>query len=366
MKNLLFQFLVLLPLAIVSSTAGALFIYGIYFLTQYGITGVTTISLFGIEGGVSGQGALILVIGGAILLAALWLIDFKVRGITGAGWIIFDLIIAPLRLFFQWCAIMSAFGAILHRNSKYISTKNFPDTTFGANLSSVLFNYYNANSYAESKEKKAKKEADVDETPKSKKRFGETHIKVRNILMQLFVLLPLTGILLLLWYNIINPIIEVPKGGLWDILVPILWFIALIFISMIVTQLKGHEIAGDYWEKDFRYKRSTEYGTVYDNEEHEYDPDIEDWELRDHSTSESWKKTKGGWTTYIRPITILCIIFSPILVFFQVISLLIAIFSNPYKGRLFSWYGDVNWDYCNCKFLQKLLHFFFGFVILKY
>ena len=391
MGNFWFQLLALFPLAAISSAIGYCFIYAIYYLATYDFNITVQINFFGFVGDANGLGIVILLIGSTILMAVMWLIDFKIRAIDDWGWRVFDFILLPIRAYLQFISIIMSVVAVF--SSGIESGREFSDDSFGASLCSILFNfvpdgsfsfrmprrsrrnkysYVHSNSYQTIDERKKeikqkRKEERKKEREKVKKRFGEEGIKSRNILMQVFALLPATAVLCFLSVYIITqimgtPIIPIPKDSIWEVLAPILCGIGILFFAMLVAQLKGHEPAGDYWDKYFRFKKDG----AYRDEEQDYDPEVDDLELTDKSTGKKWKKVRGGWTTYIRPITLFCILFSPVLVGFQFVSLLIAIFTNPYKGRLFSWYGEIDWDYCSLKVLQKIMHFFFGFVILDY
>lgn len=133
---------------------------------------------------------------------------------------------------------------------------------------------------------------------------------------------------------------------------------------MASTKLRGHEATGEYYERYHVYERRLT---------------APEWEPRDRlrergrgrrgggrsAASLHAQKTRGGRTEYLRPATVFCFFSSFFLVAFQIVSIFIALFTDPKRGRVFSWYGEPPYELCDYVFPQKIMHFYLGFVVIS-
>ena len=174
-------------------------------------------------------------------------------------------------------------------------------------------------------------------------------MRFKNLLMQLFVISPLTTVMGLCTFMVFFPFLPIGKSAWEDmnggalIFTLIICFAVAIGISKILLKIKGKSVETTYWESEFKYELRHDYGDNY-----------------------SLHQTKGGWTTSTKLSVFIYALFSPILVLTRFISIIFAFISLSKKSRFFSWYGPFNYSAANLKAipLQKLLHFLFDFVIV--
>ncbi len=332
-KNILMQIFVLLPIAAIESAASLTIVFFIvsFFQPDYDM-GIVMPIVF-----------LVICLG---ILVGMFFLEKKIRDFDELGFSIFFIVTMPIRIVIQLLSvifsIISIFWDIIDSDYEYCGD------TVGETVTYVLLGCT----------------FDVDRRDKPE-RFGEKDIRLRNILMQLFVLLPVAAaqffLSLLAFHflgNVSSPDAD-PLTFLWLFLI----LLGLILLSTISTALRGHEATGEYY--DDKYVYSHKDGSPYLSDE-EFDEQFRNGVARGDPEIEGYKRERGGWTMFFRPVTILCFFSSCFLVFTQVLSILIAPFINPYKGRVFAWYGEVDYSRCDHPFLQRLLHFYLGFVIFNY
>lgn len=75
-------------------------------------------------------------------------------------------------------------------------------------------------------------------------------------------------------------------------------------------------------------------------------------------------QTKGGWTKVTKGIVFVYLIISPIFIVTQFITVVFA-FIGLGKNKIFSYYGPISFDGLSNITLQKILHFLFGFVVVR-
>lgn len=84
--------------------------------------------------------------------------------------------------------------------------------------------------------------------------------------------------------------------------------------------------------------------------------------LTDKSREQGWKKVSGGYESHFTVEMIATVVFSPILFFTYLIGVFAAILSC-YISKIHSCIGAVDYDDLPMPTLQRVIHFFFGFVI---
>lgn len=213
-------------------------------------------------------------------------------------------------------------------------------------------------------------------------RFGKDAIKSKNIAVQALVLLPLTGAQLWLWTYIV--LLSESDNSDKSILIELLCVVGIFILSIINAKIRGHSASYEYYNTHRQYSKgltnTVDVDMPYTKEEVErmendqysddftrYDMEANERDVDERMRKAGYKKLSGGWSVGISFATICCFLLSPVMVFFQAISLLIAIVTNPYRGIIYSWFGfDDAFKYCHAKVLQVILHFFFGFIILPF
>lgn len=180
-------------------------------------------------------------------------------------------------------------------------------------------------------------------------------MKIKNLLMQLFILTPLSLIQSFLGFMIIlTPIAAYQQcsseslepsdlSGLYMLFMAWIFLFVLFIVCKIILRIKGHAVEYEYWDEEFVFSAD------YDVEKHKI------YNVR---------KEKGGWTTANTPIVFLMVFISPVAFLFQLIALLFA-FIGLGNNRIFSYYGQAPYQYCKVPILQAILHFLFNFVVIS-
>lgn len=174
-------------------------------------------------------------------------------------------------------------------------------------------------------------------------------MKIKNLLMQMFIISPLTTIMGVCTFCVVMPFLSIGVS-IWEemnvgavIFMIILMFALAIGISKILLKIKGKAVEVTYWDSNFEYEVRHEYDNQY-----------------------SLHKTKGGLTTSTKFSVILYAICAPILIVTRFIAIIFAFVSLGRNSRIFSYYGGINYYDAGLKLipLQKMLHFLFDFVII--
>lgn len=166
-------------------------------------------------------------------------------------------------------------------------------------------------------------------------------MKIKNLLMQWFVLTPLTVIQSLCGLGIISWILLIgqdnPAPG--GIFLPIVAFGVDFLISKLILKIKGKEVDYTYWDSNF------------------------EWEVKETWDSVRLEKTRGGWTSETKFIVWVYTFISPVTILLQIVANIFAVVAF-FKNRIASWYGRIDYDTLSHPILQRILHFLFGIVIL--
>lgn len=177
---------------------------------------------------------------------------------------------------------------------------------------------------------------------------GSKFMKIKNLLMQWFILTPLAFVNTICGSMILYTIImiftgsEGPSSFVTNMIVfSIIGFGAGCLVSKLILKIKGKEVEYTYWDSEFEYEIKHEYGDKYRID-----------------------KTKGGWTQGNKAIVWLYMLISPINILLQLIADIFAVVAF-FNKRIASWYGAINYDTFDHPWLQKIVHFLFNFVILS-
>lgn len=384
MKNFVYQTFILLPLTAAATFGLVMFIGPFFYLENAGDWS---------EEGLRNTAQIFFMILFFALFVVSSCIYLRVRGFkAGTRWWWYGLALSPIRQPLQLIACI--ISVIFAKSTKVISDYEFAESEDNRNnVISLFFNFEVRRPYVpkyktEKPEKKEEKEQKPvpekveksdnkldgrkkveDKVPPKKEkknsRFGEEKIKSRNIIFQICVLLPITALQCFLTVFFIKSVIYREAEETWQMVCAVLAIIALPILAGIVAQIRGHAASYEYFDKRIvmeEKKSGMRASADYDGDPDEFD----NAKLVRKADEKGYKKVSGGWNSVISLTTVFSLLCSGFMVAFQIISVIIAIFSNPYEGRLFSWYGKVNYDYCNHPFAQKILHFFFGCVVLAY
>lgn len=177
--------------------------------------------------------------------------------------------------------------------------------------------------------------------------------KTKNILMQAFVCIPISGLLAFCWFK---GLFELIKFN--NILFVLLLFFAVIFISFVHCVVKGQKTVvttrrGDYkYQNKFSFRSPSHYNT---------DKFVR-LQLAGESEKDGFELSSDGYFTYFSGWTLFTILFAPIFVVTEFIGLIFAFISSP-KNRIYSSYQKLEYSDYKAPFFQRILHFFFNFVI---
>lgn len=167
-------------------------------------------------------------------------------------------------------------------------------------------------------------------------------MKIKNLLMQWFVLTPLTLLQSACGWAIVSWILMIanddPAPG--SIFLPFLAFGVGLLISKLILKIKGKEVEYTYYDDEFEYEIKHDYGDKY-----------------------SIHRTKGGWTSETKFIVWVYTFMSPITILLQIVANIFAVVAF-FKNRIASWYGRINYDTLSHPVLQNILHFLLSIVIL--
>lgn len=177
--------------------------------------------------------------------------------------------------------------------------------------------------------------------------------KFSNILIQLFVCIPVAGLQTFCFWKAV----DLFKNGAFP-LIPLFFLFGVTLFSGLLCAIRGQESTVVYYERKYTFKnrytkkKFTRYSSGRD----------EQYGLSDYGRSVGWEQTSGGYSEYFTGWMIFTWLFSPVMFFAQVIGLFFALISSP-STHIISSYAKVDYDYLSGSFFQRILQFFFNFVI---
>lgn len=170
--------------------------------------------------------------------------------------------------------------------------------------------------------------------------------KIKNLLMHWFILTPIAAVDSLLAFALISSLTNENSDlftmgdGTALFIVPALVVAACFALTKIYLKLRGASIDFEYYDNNYEFEVA-----------------------RDYSGNLWYRQTRGGWSHQYKIIVWIALLFSPVIIVFQLVAdifAFIALFIRP----MFSWYGVVDYDELSFSFLQRILHFLFGIIIL--
>lgn len=195
--------------------------------------------------------------------------------------------------------------------------------------------------------------------------------KKKNLLTLLFYQVPMTAfqLLSLVWiYNIFNDEVLMES----NIIIYILKFTFAIFCLFIATYFivlgRCEEVNFQYFDQNLLIKdKETKVVTkdyLDDDTVEKYTRNYDNNIPLDRTLdNQGFKRVRGGWT-YVFSFPFVCrLILAPINAVLLLITLIIAIISSNEK-KILCWYGEVDYSRCKSIFINKILHFLFGFIVV--
>lgn len=171
-------------------------------------------------------------------------------------------------------------------------------------------------------------------------------MKIKNLLMQWFILTPLaffiSGLPISLLLEARAAFLGEPTNILpmnLIIFIPIMVAIVVLLVK-IYLRIKGQTVEGWFFDNNYEYEVRHDYGSKY-----------------------SLHKTRGGWTLGTKGIVIRYVIISPIVIVLQLLADAFALLTILSR-HLISWYGVIDYDMLDYPTLQKVIHTLFGFVVV--
>lgn len=177
--------------------------------------------------------------------------------------------------------------------------------------------------------------------------------KTKNIIIQAFVCIPLSGLLAFCWIKGVFELIKFKNLALIFLLI-----CGVVILSLIHCIIKDQKSVVVFRRGDYKHrnKYSVKNTSSYDNDK------FVKLQLAEQSEQEGYELTSDGYAMYFTGWTIFTILFAPILVVTQLIGIIFAFISSE-KNCIYSSYKKLEYKDYKYPFLQRILHFFFNFVI---
>ena len=176
--------------------------------------------------------------------------------------------------------------------------------------------------------------------------------KWSNIANQLFICIPLSvGQGACFWFGV-----KMLINGEFP-LFPLFLFMGVTFLSALICAVRGQESSVSYYHGDYKFKNVHTGKTVK-----KYGDYNTKWSLTEEAEDAGWVMTSDGYGSYFTGWMMATIFSVPILCLTQVIGLLFALIASPVT-HIYSSYTKLEYDEFRCSFLQRILHFYFNFVI---
>ncbi len=176
--------------------------------------------------------------------------------------------------------------------------------------------------------------------------------KWKNIIMQVFVCIPISFLLSYCWIRVVYEILKK------DMVLIILFAIPIIILSFFLCIIRGQGVMVGQRRNDYKYRNiySVKNNWIYDHEK------FVKLQIDDQTDQEGSEFANDGYNGYISWWTVFTILFAPILFVTQTIGLIFAFIASP-KNNIYSSYTKLEYIDYKLSFLQKVLHFFFNFVL---
>lgn len=177
--------------------------------------------------------------------------------------------------------------------------------------------------------------------------------KTRNILTQLFILLPVTAPqFAAVWYAITSFL----SGE--AILIPFFLLMANTIITYLICEIRGQESSVSYYSGDytFRNRHTGKKRTFHTDDRNKY------YSLTDSARDAGWEVEASGYGSYFTSWYLFTWFLAPVLLITQFIGLVFALISGP-RTHILSSYAKLDYEDFRAPFFQRILHFFFNFVI---
>lgn len=183
---------------------------------------------------------------------------------------------------------------------------------------------------------------------------GDCYVtKASNIANQLFVCIPLSAAQGACFWFGAKMLIE----GEFP-LIPLFLFMGVTCLSALICAVRGQESTVSYYHGDYKFKNSYTGKTIT---RHTGDRNTR-FSLSNEAIDAGWEMTSDGYGSYFTGWMFATFFSAPILCLTQVVGLIFAIIASP-STHIYSSYTKLEYDEFSCSFLQRILHFYFNFVI---
>ncbi len=177
--------------------------------------------------------------------------------------------------------------------------------------------------------------------------------KLRNIITQLFLVLPVSALqCALVWAAIFGLL------GAFDPFTTLFLFMGNTLITYLLCEIRGQESSVSYYSGDytFRNRHTGKKRTFHTDDRNSY------YELSDSAREVGWEVESSGYGSYFTSWYLFTWFLAPVHFFTQLIGFLFALIAGP-RTHILSSYAKLDYEDFSLPFFQRILHFFFNFVI---
>ena len=178
--------------------------------------------------------------------------------------------------------------------------------------------------------------------------------RLANLILMIFFVLPLS---FLMAYGLLGMLGSLPaflSGLKIPLLNPFLSFFILFISAALLVSIRGCAVTVESYNANYKFvHRSGAKVKTYSTDH---------LSLTNDAIEAGWGKVSGGFETHISIYLILTLLFSPILFITLTIGTIVA-FLSLFIGSIYANVGQLDFYELPLGLLQKILHFFFAFVI---
>ena len=178
--------------------------------------------------------------------------------------------------------------------------------------------------------------------------------RVANLILMTFFVLPLSFLMAYGLFGMMGSVPSFLSGLNITLLNPFLSFLILFLSAAFLVSIRGCAVTVETYNGNYKFEHRS--GAKFKT----YSTDL--LSLTNDAIEAGWGKVSGGFETHISIYLILTLLLSPILCITLTIGTIVAILSL-FIRPIYSNVGQLDFYKVPLGFLQKILHFFFAFVI---
>ena len=178
--------------------------------------------------------------------------------------------------------------------------------------------------------------------------------RVANLILMIFFVLPLSFLMAYGLFGMMGSVPSFLSGLNITLLNPVLSFFILLLSAAFLVSIRGCAVTVETYNGNYKFEHRS--GAKFKT----YSTDL--LSLTNDAIEAGWGKVSGGFETHISIYLILTLLLSPILCITLTIGTIVAILSL-FIRPIYSNVGQLDFYEVPLGFLQKILHFFFAFVI---